>query len=203
MKNTRPRKRLILRTDEQRRAIASPLRIELIGLFIDRQPLSVAQMAARMGRPASAIHYHVRLLEKAGLLRRVGEQLSGRRPEAIYMPVAEAFMMESPKAGKESAAGEAEAVVKTMATAFRMAERDMKAALADPGTRTTGPQRNFLGARAHCRLAKKDLAELNRHFREIEKMLTRVQKTHVPSPGDVFVSLTLALMPLRNRGARP
>ena len=48
-------------------------------------------------------------------------------------------------------------------------------------------------------LSKAQLAQLNRHLRAIEKMLSVAPKTHEPSPGDTFVSLTLALMPLRNR----
>ena len=48
-------------------------------------------------------------------------------------------------------------------------------------------------------LSKKDLAELNRHLREVEKMLSTIHRTHKPSKDDSFVSLTVALMPLRNR----
>jgi predicted transcriptional regulator len=184
-------------TDEQRRAIASPLRLELIGLFVDDEPLSVVQIAERMGRPATAIHYHVRLLVEAGILRRAGQRRSGRRPEALYEPAAGVFMMDPSTKESWSAAGDA--AVKTLATAFRMAERDLKAALGDPGTRTAGPGRNMYGTRMHLRLARKDLAELNRHLRGIEKLLLRVHKTHKPSKRDSFVSLTLALMPLRNR----
>ena len=58
-----------LRTDEERRAFVSPFRMELIGLFTAGEPLSIAQMAERMGRKATAIHYHVGVLEKAGLSR--------------------------------------------------------------------------------------------------------------------------------------
>ncbi len=189
-------KTLVLRSDEQRRAIASPLRLELIGLFIDPEPLSVAQIAERMGRPATAIHYHVRLLEKAGLLRRAGEQRSGRRNEVLYRPVADVYKVDQPR---DTTSGDAEAAIKTLSMAFRMAVGDMKAALEDSSTRDSGPQRNFLGGRFHCRLSRADLAQLNRHLREIEKMLSRAHKTHELSPSDAFVSLTLALMPLRNR----
>ncbi len=80
-----------------------------------------------------------------------------------------------------------------------MAERDMKAALTDPGTKSAGPYRNIFGARIHCRLSKQDLAQLNHHLRDIEKLLTLSRKTHEPSKDDSFVSLTVALMPLRNR----
>ena len=187
---------LTLRSDEQRRAIASPLRLELIGLFIEREPLSVAQIAQRMGRPATAIHYHVRLLEKAGLLRRAGEQRSGSRREALYRPVAEIFEMELPG---DTTSGDPEAAIKTLSMAFRMAVGDMKGAFEDSSVRSSGPKRNFLGGRFHCRLSREELAELNRHLRHIEKMLSRTPRTLEPSPHDTFISLTLALMPLRNR----
>ena len=189
-------KTLTLRSDEQRRALASPLRLELIGLFVDPEPLSVARIAERMGRPATAIHYHVRLLEKAGLLRSAGEQRSGRRNERLYRPVAEVFAMDPPR---ETTSGDAEAAIKALSIAFRMAVGDMKAALGDTSTRSSGPRRNFFGGRFHCRLSKADLAQLNRHLRAIEKMLSRAPKTQELSPSDTFVSLTLALMPLRNR----
>ena len=162
-------KTLVLRSEEQRRAITSPFRLELIGLFVEFKPLSVAQIAQRMGRPATAIHYHVRLLEKAGLLCRAGEQRSGSRPEVLYRPVAEVFELEEPGDGKS---GDPEAIIKTVSMAFRMAVGDMKAAFKDSSACYSGPQRNFVGARMHCRLSKTELAELNGHLREIEKMLS-------------------------------
>jgi len=187
---------MMLRTEEHRKAIASPLRLELLGLFLERKPLSVAEIAARMGRPATGIHYHVRVLEKAGLLRRVGHQRSGRRPEALYRPAADAFKVAQPR---DAPVATREASLKTLSTAFRMAERDMRAALTNPATKSAGPHRNIYGMRMHCRMSKQDLAELNRHLRDIEKMLLRSNKSHQASSDDSFVSLTLALMPLRNR----
>jgi DNA-binding transcriptional ArsR family regulator len=186
----------IIREDEQRRAITSPLRMELMGLFTDGDPLSVATIAERMGRPATAIYYHVRVLEKAGLMRRVGKKQSGRRPEALYFPVADLFKIEAPRELPE-----AEMSLKAMATAFRMAERDMKAAFTNPKAKSVGPYRNVFGGRMHCRLSKKKLSELNRHLRDIEKLLSRAHSNHEPSPDDSFVSFTVALMPLRNREA--
>ena len=93
--------------------------------------------------------------------------------------------------------------LKAMSVAFRMALSDMKAALTNPKVKTGGPHRNTFGARVHCRLSKKDLAELNRHLMAIQKLAFRVQKNHKPSKNDSFVSLTVALMPLRNREVQP
>ncbi len=186
---------MTLRTEEERRAFVSPFRMELIGLFTAGEPLSVSQMAERMGRPATALYYHVGVLEKAGLLKRYGKQRKGRRTEALFIPVADLFMLEQER---DDVAATKNAV-KILATAFRMAEADMRAAFQNPNTRSQGPHRNIYGARVHCCLPKKDLAELNRHLDAIQKLLTRSHEDHKPSPGDQFVSLTLALMPLRNR----
>jgi predicted transcriptional regulator len=194
-KQSKP-KALILRTEEQRRAVGSPLRLEMLGLFTERKPLSVAQMAQVMGRPATAMHYHVRVMEKAGLLRRAGRKHGARRPEALYIPTADVFKMEHRRDAPEVTAA---AALKTLSIAFRMAERDMEAALTNPKTKTTGPYRNAIGGRVHCRLSKQDLAELNRHLRAIEKLLLGAGKSREPSPSDTFVSVTMALMPLRNR----
>jgi predicted transcriptional regulator len=197
-KKRRKPKIFIIREEEQRRAFTSPIRMELIGLFSDGIPLSVSMIAERMGRPATAIHYHVRLLEKVGLLKRVGKSPSGRRPETLYLPVADLFKMEADREAPEKIAA---AALKTMSTAFRMAERDMKAAFSNPNSKSAGPYRNVFGARVHCRLPKQDLAELNKHLRGIEKLLSRSHRAHEPSPDDAFVSFTVALMPLRNREA--
>ncbi len=194
------RKSLTIRREDQRRAFASPLRMELMGLFVDREPLSVADMAERMGRPASAIHYHVRVLEDAGLLQKQGERPKSRRPEALYLPVADVFLLEQGDAGSKNTS---DAAMKTMTAALRMAERDMQAALQDPNAKSEGPHRNVLGIRFHCRLSKKELAELNRHLRGIDKMLAQSQKRSRPAPDDAFVSLTMALAPLRNRETSP
>jgi hypothetical protein len=152
-------------------------------------------MAERMGRPATALHYHVGVLEKAGILMRAGKQRAGKRSEVLYHPAAEMFRMEQ----ERDDAAATEQALKTMASAFRMAEGDMRAAFTNPASKSDGPHRNVFGARLHCRISKKELAELNRHLRAIEKMLSRRCKPHEQSPGDQFVSLTLALMPLRNR----
>ena len=140
----------IIDGEAQHRAIASPLRLEIIGCFAVGHALSVKEIAERMGRPPSAIHYHVRLLVRSGLLVKCGMRSDGRRHAAEYRPVADVIaVLGSPErvdeAGRQTG-------LKTMAAAFRMAERDMKAALAAPGARRTGHQRNFFGARVHCRL---------------------------------------------------
>jgi len=84
-----------------------------------------------------------------------------------------------------------------------MAERDLAAALASGMARTSGPHRNVLAARAHARLGRRTLAEINRHLRALERILSREARRREP-PADAaeYCSLTIALLPLRGRGRR-
>lgn len=189
------KKRHLVTGETQRRALASPLRLELIGLFTERRAMSVAEMAARMGRSATSIHYHVRVLEEAGLMVRAGERPAGKRSEALYHPVAEMLMVDRTEGGEEGR----EELLKTMRAAFRMAERDLRAAFADPETKTTGRYRNLVAARAHFRVTKAELAELNRHLRDLQRFFGTLLKDGPPAPGETFMSLTMALAPLPDR----
>jgi DNA-binding transcriptional ArsR family regulator len=185
--------------EAQRRAISSPLRLEILGHFSAGRPLSVREVAERMGRPATAIHYHVRLLAQSGLLRKSGERRDGRRREAEYSMVAEAIAILG--RGQPSEEGEQTLALKTTASAFRMAERDMKAALADGAARSEGEDRNFLATRIHCRLSREEMAEINRRLDALLGAVLESIRREESRDDDEFVSLTLALMPLPNRSA--
>ena len=185
--------------EAQRRAIASPLRLEILGYFSAGRPLSVREVAERMGRPATAIHYHVRLLAQSGLLRKSGERRAGRRREAEYSMVAEAIAV--PGLNEPRVEGEQPLALKTTASAFRAAERDMKAALAEGVARNDGEDRNFVVTRMHCRLSRREMAEVNRRLDALLAAALESIRREEPGDDDEFVSLTLALLPLPNRSA--
>jgi len=181
---------------DQRTALASPLRLEILGLFTSPEPLAIADMAGLMGRPAGSLYHHVGILEKAGLLHRAGTRPKGKRYEALFLPVATRIEVAAPR-GDESAANH---VVKTLASAFRMAERDLGAALRSGDSLTEGPDRNLFATRMHLRASPKLLARINKHLKAIEDLLaTEAAKAHKPSPGDQHLSLTIALLPLKGR----
>ncbi len=50
-------------------AVASPLRVEIVELLDERPPLSVSELAALLDRPATALYYHLEMLEDAGWLQ--------------------------------------------------------------------------------------------------------------------------------------
>jgi len=128
---------------DQRTALASPLRLEILGLFTSPEPLAIADMAGLMGRSAGSLYHHVGILEKAGLLQRAGTRPKGKRYEALYLPVASRIEVAVPR-GDDSAVNH---IVKTLASAFRMAERDLGAALRSGNSLTEGPDRNLFATR--------------------------------------------------------
>jgi predicted transcriptional regulator len=183
---------------EQQKALASPLRLEIIGLFTGPDALAITDMAARMGRPAGSLYHHVGILEDAGLLQRAGTRPKGKRYEALFKPAACRIEMEA-KPGEKDAAGHAR---RAMAAAFRMAERDLEAALHRDDLKREGPGRNILATRAHMRVPPRLLARLNKHLQAIEELLvSEAGKDPDPTPEDQHLSLTLALLPLRGRSS--
>lgn len=182
----------------QRSALASPIRLEILGLFTGPDPLSISDMAQRMGRPAGSLYHHVGLLEKAGILHKAGTRPKGKRFETLYEPVADQFAIE---AGEGDAEADAQAV-QAMKAAFRMSVRDLEAALKSESSVKVGPGRNVFATRLHLRASPGLLAKLNDHFDALFQLLqAELAKKPDPDPDDQHLSLTMALLPLRGRGA--
>src|SRR5262249_31056625 len=65
-------------------ALASPLRIELVGVLQTHGPSSIRELAVHLARPADGLYHHVRILMKAGMVVEKSRRKSGRRMEAVY-----------------------------------------------------------------------------------------------------------------------
>jgi predicted transcriptional regulator len=195
---TNLRKSVKATSPKQRAALASPLRLEIIGLFTNPEPLSIADMAQLMGRSAGSLYHHVGLLEEAGMLQRAGTRPKGKRYEALFRPVASRIELDTTNGGNEAV----EHAVKAMASAFRMTERDLDAALRGGECVTSGPDRDLFAARLHLRASPALRKKINKHLQAIEDLLTaEAAKDPAPTPDDQHLSLTIALLPLKGRNA--
>jgi DNA-binding transcriptional ArsR family regulator len=76
-------------------ALAHPVRVQVLEAL--REPTSAAAAARRVGQPRQNVNYHVKELERAGLVRRVGERRKGNFVECLYQAVASTFLV-SPRA---------------------------------------------------------------------------------------------------------
>jgi hypothetical protein len=183
----------------QRAAVASPLRLEILGLFISADPLAISDMASLMSRSAGSLYHHVGILEQAGILKQTGTRPKGKRHEALYLPTASRFVFDTSSGEEDDIAN----AVKVMATGFRMAERDLEAALRSDNRPMEGQDRDFYAFRLHLRASPELLAKINKHMNAVLDLLTPNEKTSSKfGPDDQHVSLTLALLPIKGRDVR-
>lgn len=183
-------------TPEQRDALASPLRQEIFGHFSPSEPMSVREVAVYMGRSPSSLYYHVHRLVDVGLLRRAGERPRGTRSEGLYEAVGSARRMEP-----DGSAETRDAILRTMAAAFRMAERDLESALPEAHEAVSASDDPLFATRLHFRATPELLEEVRGHLSAALELVEQAIGRPPPSEADGsrLCSLTLALLPLRGR----
>jgi DNA-binding transcriptional ArsR family regulator len=71
--------------------LAHPTRLRILASL--REPSSAAAVARELGQPRQRVNYHVKELERAGLIRLVGERRSGNLTENLYQAVAATFVV--------------------------------------------------------------------------------------------------------------
>lgn len=74
---------MVVRRTSQLRVLRSPLRQEIIDVVSANGPSSIRELAELLGRPPDALYYHVRQLQRVGLLRGAGHRPTGVRTEEI------------------------------------------------------------------------------------------------------------------------
>jgi len=164
-----------VRRAEQREALTSPLRLEILEHLGAVGPAAVRALAARMSRTPHALHYHVRLMEGAGLLRRTGIVKSGPRDEALYDVVADRYEIDRPSAVREGLAPEA----KTIRAVLRRAEREFTEALRSGRARSQ--EEGCFAGRLRARLSVKARQDVARHLAAIQRIFAdELRRDHPP-----------------------
>lgn len=72
----------VITTPGQIEALSSPVRMRILHLAAD--PVTVAELAERLGVPPTRLYYHVNLLVREGFLAQIDQRKSGARIEKIY-----------------------------------------------------------------------------------------------------------------------
>ena len=83
----------IVRDPSQVSALAHPLRARIVDAL--RTPGTAAGVARTFGRSRQLVTYHVKELERVGLLRRTGERRKGNFVEQLYEATARRFVVSS------------------------------------------------------------------------------------------------------------
>jgi DNA-binding transcriptional ArsR family regulator len=138
-----------LSTAEQHRAVGNLVRAQILGTLNERAA-TISQLAEALGVLKGSTSYHVRLLERAGLVRVVRTRKVRGVVERYYGRTARRFEMDVP--GSPGGAG---------AVLLRTAAAEVDAS---PPPRPTDPEMTTL---AHARLDPERAHEFRRRFGEL------------------------------------
>ena len=183
----------------QLRALASPVRIEIVGVFQSHGPLAIRELAEKLGRPADGLYHHVRQLQKAKILRIAKTRRVGKRDEAVLELTAERFgHAEQPKTPAMRLA-----IVESAASALRLANREFRqAVLTEKAAGDKECSEQGGRSRAQVRLSRQrswltdeDLRELQVMLEQLERFLKERMERKQGRP----FAMTLALVPLLKR----
>ena len=185
-------------------AVSSPLRVEILEHLRQAGASSVADLARLMGRQATAIHYHLKMLHAAGIVVVADRRRSGKRLVALYRLAAERFAVAGRLKEKRSV-GHA---LRTLGATLRLAQRESSRALRGGAVCPDGPARDFHSRRLRAPLPAAALQRVNALLDELESVFVSAVKQHArkerdrhETAGDVL-SLTFVLTPAARPVAR-
>lgn len=186
---TRSRKGLV-KDKPQLAALASGARQEIVDVLPRLGTASVADLARALDRPPDTLYYHIRALQRVGLILPAGHRRTERRSEALYRAVAPQIelRLEPRTAARVKGAG---AIV---SSAMRMGIRDYKRALAQRDVVATGPMREVWALRTTGWLTEAQIAKVVELIGRLAGDVSRPR-----GEGRLF-GLTLVFAPLHQRG---
>jgi DNA-binding transcriptional ArsR family regulator len=158
---------MLVSNQQQLRAMSDPLRSQLIQILRDRAR-STQELSQELGIPKGTVGHHLKVLERAGLIRVVRTRQVRALTEKFYGRTARLFLYQSENPADERALG---------ATTLRQAAGELERA---PGGAGFGLVR--------ARLTEKDMQRLERRAQRLMDAFRAAD-----TPGGVPTSLTLAL----------
>jgi predicted transcriptional regulator len=186
---TRAEQRHMIRSEKQLAVLTSAARQEIVDVLEEMGTVSVAEIAATLGRPADALYFHLRSLKRAGLVQEVGERSRGGRKEALFRTVAPELMLRYEPKDKRNR----RAVTAIVSSMLRLGIRDFRRAFEDEVI-VSGAQRELWALRKTGRLSLAQIAKVNR---SIERLKDSVANPH--GKGRLY-GITVLLTPLDHRG---
>lgn len=175
---------------DQLRALASPLRQEIVDSLESAGPCSIAALAEHLSRPADALYFHVRHLLRCGLVIEVERKLEGRHAFSVYDVVGRPLRIDRARARSNDLGRVARGIL-------RLAERDYQRGFDDPSAQGSGAHRNHWVARALGWLDEAEIVEINRRLESVLELL----RAGRPGKGRRAVAVSFALTPPTPRRA--
>lgn len=179
----------LVRHQAQLAALAAAARQEVVDVLAELGTVSVAELAAALGRPADALYFHLRALVRVGLVEKVGHRSRAGGKEALFRTVAPELMLKY----EPHKASNRKAVSAIVASMLRLGIRDFHGAFQPGNAIVSGPQRELWALRKAGRLSLPQLAGVNRSIRTLTKAFS-AESGH----GRLY-AITILLTPLDHR----
>ena len=162
----RQKRSLLLQDPMAIEALASPHRIEIVAALGEAEQASIAALAKRLGRTPHSLYYHVKLLERAGVVRSADTQRRGRRDERIWTLAGERIQLNA-TTGSPASVVKASKAIDAM---LRLTSRELSAALRRRAQRLDERQ-PLIGIRGKARLGGRALRRVVRLMEEIGRVV--------------------------------
>jgi DNA-binding transcriptional ArsR family regulator len=179
----------LIRSEKQMAALAAAARQEIVDVLEQMGTVSVAELAAALGRPADALYFHLRALTSVGLVRNAGYRVRPGGKEALYRTVAPELRL---KYEPRNAANR-KAVSAIVASMLRLAIRDFRRSFQRGNVLVFGAHRELWSLRKVGRLSRPQLALLNHRIKRL------VQEVSAPRRHGRLYAVTVILTPLDHR----
>lgn len=181
--------RYVIQSQKQLAALACSARQEIVDVLAEMGTVSVAELAATLGRPADALYFHLRRLTQVGLVRHAGYRSSGGRKEAMYRTVATELMLQY----EPQEPSNRKAVSAIVASMLRLGIRDFGRAFQREDVIVSGAQRELWALRRTGRLSLAQIAGINRSIGRLGKAVSN------PRQRGRLYAVTILLTPLARR----
>ncbi|MBS0189688.1 MAG: helix-turn-helix domain-containing protein [Phycisphaerales bacterium] len=166
------------------RALTSATRQEIVDAITSAGPCTVARLAQLLGRRPDGLYFHVRALERVGLVRSDSESGQGRRAAAVYRLPGPAVKLDYQSTPRKDLC---RVVRHALKLSLREFERECLSGR-DPGR---GASRHLWGGRLMGWVDASQLARVNTLLEELHAVL----RAGRPGPGRKAVSLGFLLAP--------
>jgi predicted ArsR family transcriptional regulator len=178
-----------IRGERQLAALAAAARQEIVDVLEQTGTVSVAELAATLGRPADALYFHLHALVRAGLVRHAGFRARPGGKEALYRTVAPELQLHY----EPSRAANRKAVSAIVASMLRLANRDFGRSFQRGAVVVSGAHRELWALRKVGRLSRAQLATLNHRVNEL------VRGVSAPRADGRLYAVTIVVTPLDHR----
>lgn len=188
----------LIREPRQLRALASPIRQEIVDVLMHTGALPAAAIAERLGVAPDGLYFHLRLMERTGLIHRAGSTGSGRSEAALWDVPGRPMVLDY-QHGAGSGPTRVNRLSPPLDALLRLTRRDVRRALTAEGATFSGPCRDVWVARFRGRVSADELAEINALLARAAEIVRGARG----EPGSRSIALTFALLPtVEGRGAR-